>query len=135
MPTNYGLKIAQPGKNVNQASDPQLVLSSQFSTLPVFKIISVEYALGAFDFTARTVKHGLPFVPFCLMFYKGSSNNDRYIWYPNSGAAIATSNDQVILFDKVDKENIVFTTESNIAGNSVLKVVIVVFAFPVALSI
>jgi hypothetical protein len=129
-----GLKVAQPGKNVEQASDVELSFSTLFNTLPVYRVISLAYALSASDSTRRTVKHGLPFVPYHLIFWKGSSNAGKWQLYPTSGAGVLTS-EQSILLERVDKENISFITNSSIGVTSTINVIIVVFAFPIALSL
>lgn len=132
--TTVGLKVAQPGKNAKTAQDTDLVFFSLFNTLPIFKVITLEYSLAAGDDIRKTIKHGLNFVPFYLMFYKASSFSDRWIWYPNSGAGILTLGGELVILDRVDKENISFKVEGNGSTAGIVKITIFVFAFPIALS-
>lgn len=132
--TDRGLKVAQPGKNAQLGLDTDMVFSSLFSTLPIFKIIKLDYSLAAFDFQTKTIKHGLPFVPYCLLYYKSSYlYSDRWQWFPVGGSELSPSGNTMVN-PKIDKENIVFGISSGSAGTSTISIAIIVFAFPIALS-
>lgn len=133
--TDFGLKIAKNGQSVKTARDSDVVFSTLFKTMPVSQVLRLEYSLAAGDAIRRTVKHGLKFVPFYLIFYKASSFSDRWIWYPQSGAGILTNGGELVLSDRVDKENISFLTLGNGSTAGTLDVALVIFNFPIALSV
>lgn len=56
----YGIKIAQPGVNVRDAYDQELVFASNFLTLKHVATASFTYTASAGE---QTVAHGLDFIP------------------------------------------------------------------------
>lgn len=133
--SEFGLKVAKQGERVDSGDDTNLVFSSLFSTLPVFKAISIDYSLSSFGFANKTVKHGLMFVPYCLVYYKSSYlYSDRWQWYP-IGLSSLSPNGNTVGSLQVDNENVKFSISSLSSSTSTISLLIIIFNFPIALSL
>lgn len=132
----YGLKIAQKNKDTETGLPQELVFSTDFSTLPIYKIFSQDYSLTGGDLQTKRIKHELKFVPFGIMYFKVQGSPNKWKFFP------VGTNDLVSLIDdiqpltfRMDKENIIITLTNNSGSTRTITVKVIIFAFPVALSI
>lgn len=135
--SKYGLKVSKQGKNVVTDPITDQVFSSTLETLPIYKEFFLEYSIAAgIDVKTKTIKHGLSFVPYCLLYYKTEDFPGKWTWYPYEGNLMVFNGDNLtIIAWRVDKENVVLRITNDAAGAKILTIRLIVFAFPIALSI
>src|SRR5437667_12240105 len=100
--SDFGVKIAKEDKNVQIVPDSDLVFSSAFQALPIYAVIKKEYSLTSLSSVRRFVKHGLPFIPTYLIYYKGSKYSDRWQFFPPAGDNVLSPSGQDIVLDRAD---------------------------------
>src|SRR5258708_7118065 len=89
--SDFGIKLTLPGSDVSTASDTQLLFSSSWPSIKVFKNIFIQQTIPAFAPTpVQLYTHGLNFIP-AVIPYAGvngtnTSNGTASINRQNIGA-------------------------------------------------
>lgn len=133
----YGLIVTQDGKNAITSKDNEKVFSTEFSTLPIYKIFTQDFSLaGSAGSTTFNIRHELNFVPFGILYFKLQNNPDKWKMYPLGDNALVPITDDIQVIDfRMDKENIILILSNNSASTRFITIKIIIFAFPVTLSI
>lgn len=144
---DIGIEVSQPGKNVLTAEDNQKIIDSNLGALAIVNQGQVEQTGNSGSTLTFTIRHGVNFVPFVLVYYKSSFYPDKWQLAPGQGAgpgvAAFVSPDQFIqdantLYDsdyRIDKENIILRVNLNNGANDTVTIRYFVFNVPIALSI
>lgn len=144
---SVGIKVSQPGKDILTAEANQQILNSDFQALSIVKQGQAEQTGNSGSTLTFTIRHGVNFVPFVLVYYKTSFYPDKWQLAPGQGAgpgvAAFVSPDKFIqdantLYDsdfRIDKENIILRVGLNNGASDTVTIRYFVFNVPIALSI
>lgn len=72
----YGLKVSQPGVDVYDAGDDELVFNSQQNVFKIVDTDTVDISSSGATVTTTEIEHGLGFAPIPLAFLNGVSITD-----------------------------------------------------------
>jgi hypothetical protein len=122
---NYGLKISNPGKNINSVEPRDYVFNSAYSTVKtvieppnnVYRIVEV---VADSDATV-TIPHLLGFVPLCMIYVELTPGSGRWFggegWKQEESCYVNSAN----FGTYADKDNLYITISNSTAGNLTVK--------------
>lgn len=113
MALDYGIKVTKPGQDVDTVADVDVMFSTKFSTLKVYREGTVQLTTDGSGNGSATVDHNLGFAPAFYVFRKGTAQytfldassyvnsfvpevNIESIWIPGS-FEIYTSTSQLVI--------------------------------------
>lgn len=76
--SDYGVKISRPGYDVLTASDVNLVLSSQFNTLKLVKVVSFSYNASRNPSNMGSTAHGISYSPLFMAIKQNDTVGTHY---------------------------------------------------------
>lgn len=147
MANKYGIIIGQPGQDALTTEPTEEVFDSEFDAMAIAKTDIIDKTGDSGATLTFTIKHGMPFVPAFLIFYKSSFYPDKWQMAPGQGispgiaafvspGALSGDADQVNTTDmRVDKENLVVRVNLQNGLNDTISLRYFIFNTPIALSL
>jgi len=106
---NYGIKISQEGKSITSTDPRDYIFNSSYNTAAIAVQGTASQTGNSGDILTFTIAHGLPFIPFPLVFYKTSYYNNYWQWAPSGGESFLGDANRTWNTDlRIDSTNLVF---------------------------
>lgn len=122
---DFGVSVSQPGFDVKDASDTQLVFSSKFGTYASACILLSGTEMGSStggEDIEFNVSHTLGETPFVIVYYKTSVNPDNWQWFPHAGGSILLPGDSPIPFSlNIFNDHFILNFSANAGENVTIR--------------
>lgn len=114
---DYGLKISREGFDVKTASDLNLIFSSKLDTAAIALSGTAQQTGNLLDTLTFTVNHGLPFIPFALVYINSSKYPSYWQWCPLSYPSF-TGNQNQVYNDRIQVTSTQFILKVHLVNGS-----------------